>query len=219
MKLVFTVPYTSYEILTIVRGKEVAGITYEPLSTRPPKTWLGDCGSCLTGSRRVPLKVRRAVRCLATLRPSGTGYDVRVATGRKTTHVVRARKIRDEWILTVRSRRDKTLPPLKVTGRDGAGSPAEGKPRDYRAPVLLRTLRMLLTARETTEQEVEAVLLGLGGDSAHGHSHDGEATHLAGYCRVSFPPAGDPSDASATPATAPAATPAAAAGSRTPTKL
>jgi hypothetical protein len=47
---------------------------------------------------------------------------------------------------------------------------------------------MLLTAREAGEQEVEAVLKGLPGDSAVRHSHDGEVTCLAGYQRVSIPP-------------------------------
>jgi hypothetical protein len=188
VRLVFTVPYAGHEILVVASGGRVAGVAYDPLSTSPPWTWLSGCGRCLPGSRRVPLKVRRAVRCLATLKPASTGYDVRVATGRKTTHVVRARRVRGEWVLTARSRRDETIPPLKISGRGGAATPTEGRPRDYRAPVLERTLRMLLTAREVTEQEVEAVLRGLPGDSTERHSHDGEVTCLAGYQRVSIPP-------------------------------
>jgi hypothetical protein len=86
LKLVFAVPYTSYEILLVAGEGRVAGVAYEPLSTSPPRTWLSGCGRCLLGDRRSPLKVRRAVRCLATLRPASTGYDVRVSTGRKTTH-------------------------------------------------------------------------------------------------------------------------------------
>jgi hypothetical protein len=185
MILIFTVPYAGHEVLAISGEERVAGVAYDPLSTSPPTTWLGDCARCLLGSRRVPLKVRRAVKCLATLKPTSTGYSFRVSTGKKTTHVVRAKKVREEWVLTVRSRRNKTLTPLVVTLQNGATKTSGGKPRDYRSPVLLRTLRLLLSAREASENEIEAVLRGLPGDSAGRHSHDAE---LTGYCKGSKTP-------------------------------
>jgi hypothetical protein len=179
-KLVFTVPYTSYEILVMV-GETIAGVAYDPLSTSPPRTWIAGCERCDSGDRRVPLKVRRAVRCLSTLKPPVSGgYTVKVCTGKKATHSIKARRHQRDWVLTARDLRDKTLPDLKVTGHGGTYTSTGGKPRDYRAPVLLRTLRLLLTAREASEQEVEAILQGLESEpTPHRHSHDAELVQLA----------------------------------------
>jgi hypothetical protein len=181
-KLVFAVPYTSYEILVFVKGKKVAGISYDPLSTSPPRTWLAECERCCLGDRRVPLKVRRAVRCLSTLKPAVNGeYTVKVCTGKKATHAVKARRHQRDWTLTARDLRDKTLPDLKVAGHGGTYTSTSGKPRDYRAPVLLRTLRLLLTAREVSEQEIEAILRGLEKEPVpHRHSHEAEMIQLVG---------------------------------------
>jgi hypothetical protein len=187
MRLVFTIPYTSYEILVFAKGERNTVITYDPLSTTPPKIWLAGCERCARGDRRVPLKVRRAVRCLATLKPTvNGGYTVKVCTGKKDTHSVKAQRSPRDWILTVRDLRDKPLPDLQVTGRAGTYTSTRGKPRDYRAPVLLRTLRMLLSAREASEQEVRAVLQGLAPGEPQRHAHDDEVSLLAGYQKISI---------------------------------
>jgi hypothetical protein len=189
-KFVFTVPYTGYEVLTIAREDNVAGIAYDPRSTSPPTTWLGNCGLCLLGSRRVPLKVRRAVQCLATLKPTSTGgYTIKVSVGKKRTHAVRAQEHLGKWILTIRSLVRKSQKPLKVTGRDGAITSTKGRPRDYRAPVLQCCVRLLLSAREASEQEVQSILRGLPADHPpkrhehdappKRHEHDAELTRLA----------------------------------------
>jgi hypothetical protein len=181
-RLVFTVPYMSYEILVFAGGERNSGITYDPLSTSPPKIWLAGCELCDRGDRRVPLKVRRAVRCLSTLKPTVSGgYAVKVCTGKKATHSIKARRHQRDWILAIRDLCDKTLPDLKVTGHNGTYTSTSGKPRDYRAPVLLRTLRLLLTAREASGQEVEAILRGLEKEPVpHRHSHEAEMIQLVG---------------------------------------
>jgi hypothetical protein len=187
VRLAFAVPYTGHEILVIVGERRVAGVAYDPLSTSPPATWLAGCELCVPGDRRVPLKVRRAVRCLATLRPTRSGgYSVNVSTGKKRTHSVAAKKHAGDWVLTVRDLRNVTIEPIKFTGRDGTVTSSEGSPRDYRAPVLLRTVRMLLTAREVPEQEVQAVMRGLPAPTPRRHSHDTELIQITGRVRVSL---------------------------------
>jgi hypothetical protein len=188
VRLVFTVPYAGHEILVFAGEGRVAGIAYDPLSTSPPTTWLGTCSRCLLSDRRVPMKVRRAVRCLATLRRSRTGFTVRVCTGSDFSHVVSARRLQGEWVLTVRSKRDESLAPLVLTVQGGVVKTASGRPRDYRGPVLRLTLRLLMSARETSDREVQAVLQGLPGDSSQRHSHDSKLAHLAGYQLTSILP-------------------------------
>lgn len=186
-RLVFTVPYAGREILAIVSEGRVAGVTYDPLSTSAPTTWVAGCERCLTlRDRRVPLKVRRAVRCLSTLRLTTKGFTARVVTGTEYTHVVRARRHQGEWVLSVRCRGNETLAPLEVTGSDSRVT--GGRPRDYRSPVLRLTLRVLLSAREPSEREVQAILSGLPGEAPpRRHSHDAELVRLTGYARVLTP--------------------------------
>jgi hypothetical protein len=135
--------------------------------------------------------VRRAVHCLSTLRPTKSGgYSARVVTGEKTTHVVHATRNGSEWSLMVRDQRDKSLAPLRVKGSGGAVSATEGRPRDYRAPVLVRSIHMLLTAREASEAEVEAILRGLPEkrSSPRKHSHDDDVRLLTNHYKISLPP-------------------------------
>jgi hypothetical protein len=185
-RLIFTVPYAGHDVLVIASGGRVAGIAYDPLSTSPPTTWLSDCERCLLGDRHVPLKVRRAVRCLTTLRRSGTGFSVRVYTGKKCSHVVRARRHLGNWVLTVQSRRDESLDPLVIDVQGGVARATSGRPRDYRSPVLLRTLRMLLTAREASDREMKAVLQGLPREcQPRRHDHDDYLLQVTNYARIS----------------------------------
>jgi hypothetical protein len=192
MKLIFEVPYTSYEVLVITDEWGIVGVAYDPLSTSPPTTWLSGCELCLVGNRHVPLKVRRVIRCLASLRPTlAYGYTVNLFTGKKPTHSIKAKKHslnneyganRDEWVLTVQNKKNKSIPSLVVAGQSRAFTVDKGKPRDYRAPVLLRSLRLLLSAREASEQKVQAILRGLTSlDSPpKRHSHDAELVHRSG---------------------------------------
>ena len=188
MRLTFRVPYTGHEVLVLAGGKRVAGLAYDPLSTDTPVAWLGGCEHCLRGDRRVPLKVRRAVRCLATLRPTASGgYSVKVSTGQRATHAVEASREAGSWLLTARRLGGEALAPLAVCDVGGAFTVLSGDPQGHRSPVLLRTLRMLLAAKDTSEREVEAALRGLGGATpARWHSHGDEVRELAGYVWVSL---------------------------------
>jgi hypothetical protein len=186
VSLVFTVPYAGYEILVFAGEGKVAGVAYDPLSTSPPTTWVGGCGKCLLGSRRVPLKVRRSVRCLSTLRKTKTGFSVRVCTGWDFSHVVSARKLQGEWTLTIRSKRDESLTPLVLTVQGGVTKTTGGRPRDYRGPVLRLALRLLMSAREASDREVRAVLLGLPRESQpRRHEHDDHLVQVADYAKLS----------------------------------
>lgn len=179
MRLSFTVPYTKYEVTVLAEEGRTMGLAYDPLSTNPPTTWTSRCRECSEGSRRTSLKVRRAVRCLSTLEPrTSGGYYVKVSTGRKTSHTISASLRAGAWTLTVRNR-GKKIVPLVLTGSGGSHNILRGQPRLYRAPVLLRTLRMLLTAREPSVREVESVLRGLVDLDHKRHSHDVELLTLA----------------------------------------
>ena len=150
------------------------------------------CPLCLAGDQHLPLKVRRAVRCLATIKTARSGgYVARLYTGSKPTHAVGAKREGDEWIVTVRRLRDARAVPLTISGRDSFKI-VSGKAYDYRGYVVKRSLRMFVSAREVSDREVQAVLAGLPGDGSvsERHSHDAEVTTLTGFHNTSTIPTG-----------------------------
>jgi hypothetical protein len=160
MRLIFTIPYTNHEILTFIHSTLTAGVAYDPLSTRSPIPWLGNCKRCRRGKienyPRPPLKTRRAIQALCTATPVRLdGYKITTYMGGTPTHVVHVKRSRDGWRLRTRNPRgDK----LEVVGREGRVISTSGPEREFRSPVLQRILKMLLSAREPIESEITSCL-------------------------------------------------------------
>lgn len=166
MRLIFTVPYTCHEILTNVEEKQACGIAYDPLSTTAPVSWASNylnyrhrtCYPCETTNGvtmtylKLPLKTRRAVRILCTARLVKSGYKVRVMTGAKTTHTAIARRdpTGKHWTIIVKKLKG---PTLTIDDSARTISPG-GSNRDFESPVLVRTIRMLASARDATDADV-----------------------------------------------------------------
>ncbi len=184
MQLIFPVPNTSYEIMVFADDMKTVGIAYDPLSTRPPRSWTSECERCQLDDRSIPLKVRRAIRSLSTIvLVARGGYSIKVHTGKKHSHTIWVKAGLKDWHLSIRCRKQKLLSPMKITGCKGTITSQAGSMRKWRGPVLVRTIRMLLGARVGSENEVRAVMLSLPNDvwtSQRKHTHHAEIIQRAG---------------------------------------
>ena len=154
--LVFSVPFTDIKILSVIDGDGMRGAIYDPRKLSRPIPWLGKCPHCRDGEQEgLPLKIRKLIQVLCTAKPEGPdGYGLTLPNKYK----VGARRDSRGWGVRVRKPRSRSsLHMVKLDGAEPTG--IQESARDFRSPVLLRTLKMLFSAREATEDEVQAILL------------------------------------------------------------
>jgi hypothetical protein len=147
LRLTLTVPYVHHDVLVVVGRRCSRGVAYDPLSTRAPVPWRGDCPECREGRFEAPLKVRRAVQAMCTarlVRPSR--YDVQVVVGRNAKCRLSASLVSNEWVVKVGTR---------------SQSP--------RSPVLRRTSAMLASARSAAGTQLWLDHALSGAESPHPH--------------------------------------------------
>ena len=154
--LIFSVPCTDVEILALIDADGMKGVIYNPRLLAKPVPWLDRCPHCKRGQQRhVRLKIRKLVKILCSAKPDRTdGYRLTLPN----RHRINARRTPDGWSLKIRKPGTKTaVQVMKLEGQEPTYF--QGSARDTRSPLLLRTLRMLFSAREPDKAEVDAILL------------------------------------------------------------
>jgi len=152
--LIFTVPYTDIEILALMGDGGMRGIIYRPHKLTKPVPWLSTCPHCQRGEQReCPIKVRRSIQALCSIKPERPdGYRFTLPNH----YHLYTRKNTRGWVIGVKKPRSTmTLWARALAGEDES---FEGSIRDFRSPMLLRTLKLFFSAREPNEREIRACL-------------------------------------------------------------
>jgi hypothetical protein len=155
-KMIFSVPYTDIKILTIIDEQGMRGAIYNPYKLTMPIPWLDKCPHCRMGEQEdISLKIRKLIQVLCTAKPDGPdGYGFTLPNKYK----IGTRRDSKGWGVRVKKpRSSSSLYVVKLDGTKPTG--LQESARDFRSPVLLRTLKLLFSAKEATESEVQAVLL------------------------------------------------------------
>ena len=156
--LIFSVPYTDIKILALVDRDGMRGAIYNPGLLTMPVPWLDRCPHCREGrQKRVPLKIRKLVQVLCSNRPDGPdGYRFTLPNHYRIV----ARRLPDGWWIKIRKPGNgASLQVVKLKGKEPIE--LQESAREFRSPILLRTLKMLFSAREASEKETRAILLPL----------------------------------------------------------
>jgi hypothetical protein len=156
--LIFSVPHTDIKILAIVDESGMRGAIYNPCKLSEPVPWLDRCPHCRKGEQEhVPLKIRKLVQALCTNKPDGPdGYRFTLPN----RYRLGARLTPQGWGIRIRKPENgATLHVVKMKGKEPME--LQESARDFRSPILLRMLRMLFSAREANETEMQAILLPL----------------------------------------------------------
>ena len=153
--LIFSVPYTDIKLLALVDRNGMRGAIYNPGLLTMPVPWLDRCPHCREGKqKRIPLKIRKLVQVLCSNRPDGPdGYRFALPNHYR----IGTRLTPKGWGIRIRKPENgDTQHVIKLKGKE----PMElrGSAREFRSPVLLRTLKMLFSAREPSENEIQAIL-------------------------------------------------------------
>ena len=154
--LIFSVPYSDVKILTIIDGGRMKGAIYNPYKLTKPMPWLDRCPHCREGRQKsLPLKIRKLVQVLCSVRPDGPdGYGFTLPNHYR----IGTRKTPKGWGIRVRKPKSgSSLYVIKMDGAEPVG--LQESAREFRSPILLRTLKLLFSAKETTEKEIQAILL------------------------------------------------------------
>jgi hypothetical protein len=156
--LIFSVPYTDIKILAIIDKERMRGAIYNPYRLTKPMPWLDRCPHCREGLQGgIPVKIRRAIQILCTIQPDGPdGYKFTLPN----RYRIGTRLTPKGWGIRVRKPESgDTLHVVKMKGKEPMG--LKESARDFRSPILMRMLRMLFSAREANETEIQAILLPL----------------------------------------------------------
>ena len=156
--MVFSVPYTNVKILAIIDGDRMRGAIYNPYQLTKPRPWMDRCPHCKEGQQRgIPVKIRRAIQVLCTIQPDGPdGYKFTLPN----RYRIGARRTEKGWGIRIRKPANgATLHVVKMEGQEPVG--LQESAREFRSPILLRTLRMLFSAMVPSEKDVQAILLPL----------------------------------------------------------
>lgn len=154
---IFSMPYTDIKVLTIIDSEGVRGAIYDPGRLTHPMPWLAWCPHCRDGRQKgLSLKIRKAVQVLCTIRPDGPdGYSFTLPN----RYRIGARRTLEGWGLRI-ERPDGAGDPLYVIKRHGSPlTRLRDASRSLRSPLLLRTLRLILSAEEADEENTTAILL------------------------------------------------------------
>ena len=153
--MVFSVPYTNVKILAIIDEGRMRGAIYNPYRLTKPMPWMDRCPHCREGKQKgIPVKIRRAIQILCTIHPDGPdGYRF-VLPNR---YRIGARRTEKGWGIRIRKPANgATLHVVKLEGQEPIG--LQESAREFRSPMLLRTLRMLFSAVKPNERDVKAIL-------------------------------------------------------------
>ena len=118
--------------------------------------WLDSCPHCQEGEQEtVPLMIRKLIQFLCSNSPDGPdGYKFTLPN----RYRIGARLTPKGWGIRIRKPGNgATLHVVKMEGEEPIG--LQESAREFRSPILLRTLKALFSARKATEEEVRAVLL------------------------------------------------------------
>ena len=153
--LIFSVPYTDIKILSLIDEDEMRGMIYNPYLLTKPMPWTSNCPHCREGKQKgIPVKIRRAIQILCTIQPDGPdGYRFTLPN----RYRIGTRLTERGWeIRILKTKRGATLYVVKLEGKDPVGLQASA--REFRSPLLLRTLKMFFSAEKPGENEVQAIL-------------------------------------------------------------
>ena len=160
-ELIFSVPCTDIKILAIIDEGGMRGAIYNPYRITKPMPWLDRCPHCKRGEQKhVPLKIRKLIQVLCSNKPDGPdGYRFTLPN----KYRLGARLTPKGWGIRIRKPGNgATLHVVKLGENEPIGlqeSPREFRSlREFRSPILLRTLRMLFSAKKASESEVQAIL-------------------------------------------------------------
>jgi hypothetical protein len=161
--LIFSVPYTDLEILALLKDDKMMGVIFNPQVLSKPLPWLSTCPHCRREKQqkyptdeKCRIKARRAIQTLCTIKPERPdGYRFTLPNH----HQLHTRRNARDWVMGVRKPGSRsTLWVKKLAGEEPI---FEGPVREFRSPVLLRTLRLFFSAREPGENEIQTSLLPL----------------------------------------------------------
>jgi hypothetical protein len=154
--MIFSVPHSDIKILALVDRDGMRGAIYNPWLMAEPMPWLDKCPHCREGKqKRIPLKIRKLVQVLCSNKPDRPdGYRFTLPNHYR----IRTRLTPKGWAIRIRKPENgTTLHMVKLTGKEPIG--LQESAREFRSPILLRTLKMFFSARETNEKEIQAILL------------------------------------------------------------
>ena len=154
--MIFSVPHSDIKILALVDRDEMRGAIYNPDLLTMPVPWLDRCPHCREGrQKRVPLKIRKLVQVLCSNKPDKPdGYRFTLPN----RYRIGARLTLKGWAIRIRKPGNgATLHVVKLEGEEPIG--LQESAREFRSPILLRTLKMLFSARRSNEAEVRAIML------------------------------------------------------------
>lgn len=154
-------PYSGQEFLVLpTPSGELVGMTYDPRSSSTPVAWRSSCDHCRSGrSHLLAIHSKREIQllcsrrslngCLHYVAPANTTPLDLVLTetsGLRTIVVTSLSETVPDHVLTARAR-----PPWRHIEY-------EGDRRRFQSPILLRSLKFILSARTPTEREICACL-------------------------------------------------------------
>jgi hypothetical protein len=154
--LIFSVPYSNIKILALIDKDGMRGAIYNPYLLTAPLPWLDRCHHCREGRQKhVPLKIRKLVQVLCSNKPDKPdGYRFTLPN----RYRIGARLTLKGWAIRIRKPGNgATLHVVKLEGEEPIG--LQESAREFRSPILLRTLKMLFSARRSNEAEVRAIML------------------------------------------------------------
>jgi hypothetical protein len=154
--LIFTIPYTEIEILSIqLPSKRFGGILYNPRQITTPELWLSVCLHCIEG-KHWKLTIRRAVQTLcSTIYRKPNKYWFYLCPNFKAHGTLTSKG----WNLKV-IRIDKALS-MKVIENQNGPPTFDGPTQMFRSVPLKKALKLILSSRRASKTEMKSCMQGL----------------------------------------------------------
>jgi hypothetical protein len=155
--LTFEVPWSDVEIVAFIEKDGAAGIAYHPRILNSTIPWSSACPHCFQGK---PTKLgpgaRQAIKVMCSARRHQPNKYQFVLSPQ---YLATGKMDRDGWTIKVR-RPDKRLilDVIQLTGQPPA---SQGPTQEFRSAAVVRGLRLILSGRVPSAEEIKACVRGL----------------------------------------------------------
>jgi hypothetical protein len=146
--------YSGYEIVLLEHRGSLLGVTYDPKQARDPVPWHSDCHHCTSGLQHdLSIHVKRALQMVRTRRSNGQRCSYVIPTNTRPHFVV-------YWVdqngvrhANVKCDDSKVL---EISAEPLGEMVYQGNRREFQAPILHRSLKLLFTSRDASVPDVLA---------------------------------------------------------------
>jgi hypothetical protein len=154
--VVFTVPYSGFEILLLSDSKgRSLGIVYHPMKMDDPITWHSDCPHCLRGKQLdLDLSVKRSIQILMSRRSQGESEEYTIPTNGQPSKILLKRNEKS-LLLQVIQNEEAPIEAMWEKGR----LKSSHKNLLLRSKILDRSLRLIASLKTPSLRSAKSTLM------------------------------------------------------------